>query len=219
VHDLDHDGKLTMQEAIALRHTPHRAPPAPVAARPSAVPPPSRTHWKYGYANTIEEAVDEAVLWLVFVATAYQAVRWIVRRLQRHRKPYIPVARLQSDSKILPASSVLDEESSRPARASSHIGGGAELEEVSGGAIVQMHPPPAGLDLEEVCTSVEEGGQTVVHSQVCATQSGAGYPPAANARVVAAQVVPKLAPPSDSAYAAEVPAAALVDADDDAHRL
>jgi hypothetical protein len=126
----------------------------------------SKTAWKYGFTDTIEEAIDEAVLLLVCLVAIYQAITWGVQRLRRRgrrSKTYQPVA---SHSTLLRATNVDLEESSRAERperpersrgiGSVYIGGGAELEELPPVELMKTADYPAGLELDEVCASVDE---------------------------------------------------------------
>jgi len=147
VRDVNHDGKLTFTEALGGHHQLHRSPPPP------------RTTWAYGYADTFEEAFDEAVLWIVFFVSLYQAVVWVVRRVRGKRgKAYRPVARMQSTDGLMR----VDEESLSQRRpGESAVGGGDELEQMSTLELMKMQA--ASVDIEEVCTSVEEDKPTLGH--------------------------------------------------------
>jgi len=102
----------------------HFVPTTPTLADLPSLPPlpQPRMVWAYGYADTLEEAINEAVLWLVFFVTFYQAAAWVIRRLRRRSKAYRPISRQQT-SKIRTSAVVTP-------RDEPYIGGGAELEDM-----------------------------------------------------------------------------------------
>ena len=185
VLDRDRDGKLTLNDLVGSHHHTHPPPPPLSLVSTPLLPKLSKTAWKYGFTDTIEEAIDEAVLLLVCLVAIYQAITWGVQRLRRRgrrSKTYQPVA---SHSTLLRATNVDLEESSRAERperpersrgiGSVYIGGGAELEELPPveldeksrlqSTVIEELPPvelmktadyPAGLELDEVCASVDE---------------------------------------------------------------
>ena len=166
VLDRDRDGKLTLNDLVGShRHTHPPPPPLSLVSTP-LLPKLSKTAWKYGFTDTIEETIDEAVLLLVCLVAIYQAITWGVQRLRRRgrrSKTYQPVA---SHSTLLRATNVDLEESSRAERperpersrgiGSVYIGGGAELEELPPVELMKTADYPAGLELDEVCASVDE---------------------------------------------------------------
>jgi hypothetical protein len=166
VLDRDRDGKLTLNDLVGSHHHTHPPPPPLSLVSTPLLPKLSKTAWKYGFTDTIEEAIDEAVLLLVCLVAIYQAITWGVQRLRRRgrrSKTYQPVA---SHSTLLRATNVDLEESSRAERperpersrgiGSVYIGGGAELEELPPVELMKTADYPAGLELDEVCASVDE---------------------------------------------------------------
>ena len=158
VLDRDRDGKLTLNDLVGSHRHTHPSPPLSLVSTP-LLPKLSKTAWKYGFTDTIEEAIDEAVLLLVCLVAIYQAITWGVQRLRRRgrSKTYQPVA---SNSTLLRATNVHLEESSRAERSrgigSVYIGGGAELEELPPVELMKTADYPAGLELDEVCAGVDE---------------------------------------------------------------
>ena len=98
--DINRDGKITKHEVntMAKEAVTGHSTAWPVLHSQHPSPPPiqsilhiPRHHWKYGWWDYPQDAVDEVVLLAVFFVSLHAAVRWIVRRLARQR--YQPINR------------------------------------------------------------------------------------------------------------------------------